>query len=100
MVLRKERDMSGICREHISFEAGCPQCEATIPKPMVGKWTLTGPDGRSWGSDSPLHCCRLEQKKRIPAHVGLKRILHALEIWKSNDRKPKTLPRAAFKSPG
>ncbi|MFH1999801.1 MAG: hypothetical protein ABIK28_08975 [Planctomycetota bacterium] len=71
--------MSGICSAHKEFVAGCPQCEATIPKPMTGKWTLTGPDGRAWSSDSPLHCCHLEQKERVPAHVALKRILHALE---------------------
>lgn len=45
------------------------------PEPMPGTWTLTSPDGRQWQAESPLHCCRAEQRERVPAEVALARIL-------------------------
>jgi hypothetical protein len=42
---------------------------------MVGTWTLTAPDGRTWQADSPLRCTRLEQRERVPADVAFARIL-------------------------
>lgn len=45
------------------------------PKPMLGVWTLTAPDGRTWTGNSPLHCCGQEVHERVPANVRLARIL-------------------------
>lgn len=47
------------------------------PKPMVGTWTLTAPDGRTWRDKSPLHCCSAELRERVPADVALARMLEA-----------------------
>lgn len=48
-------------------------------KPMTGTWTLTAPDGRSWQAQSPLACCGMESRERVPAEVALARILKAAE---------------------
>jgi hypothetical protein len=50
------------------------------PKPMIGTWTLTAPDGRIWQSDSPLRCCGAEQRERVPIAIGLARIFDASEL--------------------
>lgn len=47
------------------------------PKPMPGTWTLTAPDGRTWQADSPLQCCGMESRERVPADVALARIMKA-----------------------
>lgn len=51
-------------------------CLASVrtPPPQVGTWTLTAPDGRTWQAESPLKCCSLEQRERVPASVALARI--------------------------
>ena len=48
-------------------------------KPMTGTWTLTAPDGRAWQAQSPLACCGMESRERVPAGVALARILKAAE---------------------
>ncbi len=47
------------------------------PKPQQGTWTLTAPDGRTWQASSPLQCCGLESRERVPAEVALQRIKNA-----------------------
>lgn len=47
-------------------------------KPQVGIWTLVAPDGRKWEADSPIHCCRDEQKERVPPQVAIERLAEAL----------------------
>lgn len=50
---------------------------APTPKPQGGLWTLTAPDGRTYQADSPLRCCSLEQRQRVPADVAMARIFRA-----------------------
>ncbi len=49
------------------------------PKPQVGTWTLTAPDGRTWQGDSPLKTCGAEQRERVPAEVALQRVFAACD---------------------
>ncbi len=51
--------------------------DTPTPKPQAGLWTLTAPDGRMYQADSPLRCCGLEQRERIPADVAMARIIRA-----------------------
>jgi hypothetical protein len=51
--------------------------DTPTPKPQAGLWTLTAPDGRTYQADSPLRCCGLEQRQRVPADVAMARILRA-----------------------
>ena len=51
--------------------------DTPTPKPQGGMWTLTAPDGRTYQADSPLRCCGLEQRERVPADVAMARILRA-----------------------
>ena len=51
--------------------------ETPTPKPQVGLWTLIAPNGRMYQADSPLRCCGLEQRERVPADVAMARILRA-----------------------
>lgn len=48
------------------------------PKPMVGEWTLTAPDGRTWKAQSPIHCVQAESNSRIPPDIALARIRASL----------------------
>jgi len=47
-------------------------------KPQEGTWTLIAPDGRKWQDTSPIRVVRKEQRERVPAEVGLQRILDAM----------------------
>lgn len=49
------------------------------PKPQQGTWTLTAPDGRTWQAETPLRCCAMENRERVPAHVALGRIARGLD---------------------
>lgn len=49
--------------------------DTPTPKSQQGTWTLTAPDGRQWQADSPLKACAAEQRERVPADVGLARIM-------------------------
>lgn len=49
------------------------------PKPQVGIWTLTAPDGRTWVGPNPIKCVALEQRERVPAAVALERIMAAAQ---------------------
>ena len=51
--------------------------DTPTPKPQGGMWTLTAPDGRTYQADSPLRCCGLEQRERVPADVAMARIFRA-----------------------
>ena len=51
--------------------------DTPTPKPQGGLWTLTAPDGRTYQADSPLRCCGLEQRERVPADVAMARIFRA-----------------------
>ena len=51
--------------------------DTPTPKPQGGLWTLTAPDGRTYQADSPLRCCSLEQRQRVPADVAMARIFRA-----------------------
>lgn len=51
--------------------------DTPTPKPQGGMWTLTAPDGRTYQADSPLRCCGLEQRQRVPADVAMARIFRA-----------------------
>ena len=51
--------------------------DTPTPKPQEGLWTLTAPDGRTYQADSPLRCCGLEQRERVPADVAMARIFRA-----------------------
>ena len=48
--------------------------DETTPKPMVGEWTLTAPDGRAWTADSPMRGVSVEMNDRVPPLVALARI--------------------------
>lgn len=63
------------------------------PKPMPGTWTLTAPDGRTWQADSPLQCCGMESRERVPADVALARIMKA-----ANDPSDSDLLRMALEA--
>lgn len=51
--------------------------DTPTPKPQGGMWTLTAPDGRTYQADSPLRCCGLEQRERVPADVAMARIFRS-----------------------
>jgi len=51
--------------------------DTPTPKPQEGLWTLTAPDGRTYQADSPLRCCGLEQRERVPADVAMARIFRS-----------------------
>jgi hypothetical protein len=65
------------------------------PKPMAGTWTLTAPDGREWKAETPLRCCGLEQRERVPADVALARILAAAKLG-ADDRDSELLQAALY----
>lgn len=50
---------------------------ANTPTPQAqhGTWTLIAPDGRQWQGDHPIKVVRAEMRERVPAEVGLARIL-------------------------
>lgn len=48
------------------------------PQPMVGEWTLTAPDGRTWKADNPMRCLTAEVNDRVPPLVALARIKRAV----------------------
>lgn len=56
-----------------AFKDACLAAQRT-PPPQAGTWTLTAPDGRTWQADSPLKCCSLEQRGRVPASVAMARL--------------------------
>lgn len=56
-----------------AFKDACLASTKT-PPPQAGTWTLTAPDGRTWQADSPLKCCGLEQRERVPASVAMARL--------------------------
>jgi hypothetical protein len=64
-------------------------------KPMTGIWTLTAPDGRTWQAETPLRCCGLEQRERVPAEVALARILDAAKLV-ANDRDDELFQAALY----
>lgn len=61
------------------------------PKPQVGTWALTAPDGRTYTGDSPLRCVGLEQRERVPPEVALERIFTALA---ENHESARQVPEA------
>lgn len=60
-----------------------------LTKLLIGTWTLTAPNGRTWEASSPLHCASREQAERVPAKVALDRIFAAL-LDDSNDASQAT----------
>jgi hypothetical protein len=64
-------------------------------KPMTGIWTLTAPNGRTWQAETPLRCCGLEQRERVPAEVALARILDAAKPV-ANDRDNELFQAALY----
>ena len=52
------------------------------PKPQIGTWKLTDPDGTEFKAESPLHCCHKERETRVPAKVELDRIFVAMNMKK------------------
>ena len=64
-------------------------------KPMTGTWTLTAPDGRIWQAETPLRCCGLEQRARVPAEVAIARILEAAKLV-ADDRDGVLLQAALY----
>lgn len=44
-------------------------------KPEAGVWKLISPSGIEFTADSPLRCCQLESRQRIPAEVALARVI-------------------------
>jgi hypothetical protein len=52
------------------------------PKPQVGIWTLTAPDGSEFKAESPMYCCRKEQETRAPKEVALERLFASMnKCW-------------------
>lgn len=79
-----------------AFKDACLAASKT-PPPQAGEWTLTAPDGRTWKADSPLKCCGLEQRERVPANVALARIVEEMERF---DAKEAAKQPTAGKSEG
>jgi hypothetical protein len=50
-----------------------------IPKPQTGTWILTTPNGMEFKAESPIKCCRKEQKTRIPKEVSAARLKALLD---------------------
>lgn len=67
-----------------AFKDACLAASKT-PPPQAGEWTLTAPDGRTWKADSPLKCCGLEQRERVPANVALARIVEEMERFDAEE---------------
>jgi hypothetical protein len=67
-----------------AFKDACLASSKT-PPPQAGEWTLTAPDGRTWKADSPLKCCGLEQRERVPANVALARIVEEMERFDAEE---------------
>lgn len=44
------------------------------PPAMEGTWILTAPNGREYAAESPLRCCGMEQRERIPPLVAIARV--------------------------
>jgi hypothetical protein len=65
--------------------------DTPTPKAQSGTWTLIAPDGRQWQTDSPLKCCALELRERVPAEVALSRIFRELEAQSPSEQTPTTL---------
>lgn len=55
-----------------------PYADQPTEKPEAGQWRLIAPSGREFAAPSPILCAQLEQKTRVPAHVGLGRIARML----------------------
>jgi hypothetical protein len=67
-----------------AFKDACLAASKT-PPPQAGEWTLTAPDGRTWKAESPLKCCGLEQRERVPANVALARIVEEMERFDAEE---------------
>ncbi len=67
-----------------AFKDACLAASKTPPH-QSGEWTLTAPDGRTWKADSPLKCCGLEQRERVPANVALARIVEEMERFDAEE---------------
>jgi hypothetical protein len=63
----------------IDFDKYLKYADTPTPKPMIGEWTLTAPDGRMFIGTSPIDCIRLESNTRIPPQVALGRIARSMK---------------------
>lgn len=52
----------------------------------LGMWTLVAPDGRTFKAETPLKCCALEMRERVPPELALARIQEAITCKKCGDR--------------
>lgn len=55
----------------------CVSCKKFEEKDI---WTLISPSGVKFTADSPLKCCREEQRTRIPAEVAIERVIAAINL--------------------
>lgn len=83
------------CRCHREEQASAEKArenelaDTPTPKAQSGTWTLVAPDGRQWQGDSPIKVVRAEMRERVPAEVGLARILReALSPPAASDGEP------------
>lgn len=60
--------------------------DTPTPPPQEGEWTLTAPDGRSWKARAPVACVSKEMRERVPADVGLARIMRAVTAPTDTER--------------
>lgn len=52
----------------------------------LGEWTLISPNGRIFKADTPLKCCALEMRERVPAEVALARIQETITCKTCGDK--------------
>lgn len=60
--------------------------DTATPKAQSGTWTLVAPDGRQWKGESPLKVTGAEMRERVPAEVGLARILREVSRPEPDER--------------
>jgi hypothetical protein len=72
------------------------------PKPQVGTWTLTAPDGTTWQADAPMRCLAAEIRSRVPAHIALGRIAKSMEedLAETQRSKPVAAPEPGTPNKG
>jgi hypothetical protein len=44
-------------------------------KPMVGIWTLTAPNGRTWEAETPIQCVSKERRERVSEDEAVRRVI-------------------------